>query len=711
MASRRDSCSFLEVELASCNSPAPPAQPFRPAWSYVSESCSRGLVLVAVISLMFTGFVLSLAETDPNVKEYFRVCLDPSRPSTCQNMHPWKPLAVGNIVVLSVAAMGQGFRADFVLLLATLVVGILGIITPEQAFSGFSSGGNLAVQGMLIIIRGIQEAGVLDRIFSVLLGAPSSRSLALLRSQTLACTLSAFVSSVSVSVAGAPALMTWAPLIGMASWEVQMPFAFACNMGQSLMMISSPVSLVVDDKMAKAGVHLSTMEPALGCVILSVITIAYGLIFSERLLKPRADSVARVLVEDGKKGFPSGNQYVVELDVSSESLLLGRSLSNAGLLSLPGVDFLGTMEERSEPLVAGKLLRFAVTARGLPRLRMQGHGIILRGHDGNACGAALGGRRHQRLLFEATVGPGSTVLQHGLAIALPRATCVAVRRPRGNMLHRVDFELGQLSNDGSASVSEAKPFVGPLKEGDILLIEAFADFPNSAVAQEDFALIAAVPGSEPPRHGRNLDTRRGWLAGLLLACVLVLGFFKVADIAFLALFAGAFCVILNVVHRDQVMGILNLPLYLMIAGGVGLGEGIYRSGLASGLAKVLVHFGLKATPGADEGIYFAVTLITSGLSNLMSSTATAALVCPIALQICKDQNLSPNAMAMIVLFSANACTMTPFCCAPNTICQPFGPYAFSDYTRFGTPLQVIYLITIPLTCAFVYGSNGNVLSS
>ena len=96
----------------------------------------------------------------------------------------------------------------------------------------------------------------------------------------------------------------------------------------------------------------------------------------------------------------------------------------------------------------------------------------------------------------------------------------------------------------SAEKGLTSVFMLQLEAGDILLVEAFLEFadlpeatcrqsyyscscfhgswlPVSAKVDRNFSFVAVVPESAPPRHGRRVDQRRGWLALLLLAIVIV----------------------------------------------------------------------------------------------------------------------------------------------------------------------------------------------
>ena len=64
------------------------------------------------------------------------------------------------------------------------------------------------------------------------------------------------------------------------------------------------------------------------------------------------------------------------------------------------------------------------------------------------------------------------------------------------------------------------------------------------------------------------------------------------------------------------------------------------SGLASAWAKLVVSAGHYVAMGHPIGVLVALSFITSLLSNLMSHTATAALMAPIAMKICTAESMS-----------------------------------------------------------------------
>jgi di/tricarboxylate transporter len=95
---------------------------------------------------------------------------------------------------------------------------------------------------------------------------------------------------------------------------------------------------------------------------------------------------------------------------------------------------------------------------------------------------------------------------------------------------------------------------------------------------------------------------------------------------------------------------------------------------------------------------------TSAMGMVLSNTATAVLVAPIAVRLASAFGIAPEPLLMGVAFGASAAFATPIASPVNVLVMTPGNYRFTDYTRVGLPLQVIVLTTavvvIPLVWPF-----------
>ena len=252
--------------------PVEPVRSFRSGRSYLTETCSPQVVVLCVLSACFSLMVGFWAEDEPDLRRIFEVCTGTGRTRTCHS-NPWTALFVGNVLLAATAMMMQGYRPHFVFLGVVTLFGTCGIISTNQALAGFSSPGNIAFQAVLVLVGGIQDSGVLDHIFSRLLGTEQKNLRALIRAQLVTAFLAAFVQQMTVVVAAAPALQRWAPQAGFTSREILLPTASVAGMSQNFMIVTSTVALTIYQTMPEA--ELQMLDPALGCIVLTALTCVY----------------------------------------------------------------------------------------------------------------------------------------------------------------------------------------------------------------------------------------------------------------------------------------------------------------------------------------------------------------------------------------------------------------------------------------------------
>jgi di/tricarboxylate transporter len=88
----------------------------------------------------------------------------------------------------------------------------------------------------------------------------------------------------------------------------------------------------------------------------------------------------------------------------------------------------------------------------------------------------------------------------------------------------------------------------------------------------------------------------------------------------------------------------------------------------------------------------ALFVLTATLGQLISNTATALIIAPIALAAALETGISPRAVAMSITIAAAASFLTPVATPPNLIVMGPGGYRFGDYWKLGLPLMAWFFV-------------------
>ena len=90
-------------------------------------------------------------------------------------------------------------------------------------------------------------------------------------------------------------------------------------------------------------------------------------------------------------------------------------------------------------------------------------------------------------------------------------------------------------------------------------------------------------------------------------------------------------------------------------------------------------------------------IVIMTLSDILNNTAIAIVGAPIALEIAKQLNASPDPFLMAVAVAASCAFLTPIGHQNNTLILGPGGYRFGDYWRMGLVLEIIVVaVSVPM---------------
>ncbi|WP_134699370.1 SLC13 family permease [Ammoniphilus sp. YIM 78166] len=582
-------------------------------------------------------------------------------------------------VLLVVAGMFIGLIKEvaspaFIVLSALAVLLLGGILSPADALRGFANEGMLTVALLFIVAGAVKQSGVLSQLLTKAMGSGKNPKKSLAQMMLPTAGLSAFLNNTPMIVMFTPEVRKWCKDRNLPPSKFLIPLSYATIFGGTLTLIGTSTNLVIHGYMLEQGfTGFSMFQLAIVSLPAGLIGIVFMLTIGYKLLPSRKTS-EETFVE-------SSREYLSEAYVEVDSPLIGKTIEEAGLRNLQSLYLIEIIRngERIAPvpsynklkendrLIFTGMLSTIVELHNIPGLRVE-TGINLKLEDLQNGSASLAEAvvSHQSILVNKTVKETQFRKIYDAGI-------VAVHRND----ERINHKVGDIR----------------LKTGDTLLLLGDKDFINRLSGSKDFYLISSI---EEPEFGDSKKSILGiitLLGMILLATFNILPMFKAAVLAVMILF------LTKTVNFEGARKYIQFDVLLVIAGSIGIGLALEKTGAAALIAEHFVRFTQSTGAlGALTAVYFLTTIFTEIITN----NAAAVLMVPIALSIANQLSVDPMAFFVAIAIAASASFATPIGYQTNLIVYGPGGYRFSDYLKIGIPLNVLYLIVTVVIVYFVW---------
>lgn len=594
-------------------------------------------------------------------------------------------LAVVVLVGALVCFASDRLRLDGVALGALVLVALLGLVPLDEALAGFASPAVVTIAGLFVVGGALGDVGVADwlgRRLERLAGASEARAVVAVLGVT--SLLSAFMSSTGTVAVLLPVVGTLARRRGFAPALLFLPLAFGAHLGSNLLLISTAPNVLVSDALRAAGRAPFGFFGFLGPgLVVLVVGVAYLAVVAARALRPRGDAQALprgLSVAELAEAFEL-TSALASLRIQGGSPLVGLTLARANVRADHGVTIVSVLRRTARGLEAARIVP------GLPfaaddLLRVLGDVAAVEAfaerfglaREPAAEGAAFA-LPPEETLAEVVVPRRSRLVGKTVREAKfrdrYRASALALRRGRGadRAVHAADT-LRDL----------------PLEVGDTLLVKGRARYlGNLRDERADLVLVAEpdAPEDEP------LDPRRAGLALAVTGGMLAAMAFGWVPSVVAVLLAVLVLVATGCARPADAYRWIGWESVVLVAGMLPLAAALERTG-AMGVA-------VAALEGALHGVspWLVLALLTFGTSALgmvLSNTATAVLVAPVAVRLATALGIAPEPLLLAVAFASSAAFATPIASPVNALVMGPGGYRFGDFVRVGLPLQILVLI-------------------
>jgi len=586
--------------------------------------------------------------------------------------------ATVTLLVLGAAIVSfvrERFPADMTALFALLALLLTGVLTPAEAFSGFSHPATVSVAAVLILSAGLRQTGVLTVLARTVL-APLGRSELLLTVVLMVVVgaVSAFINNTAAVAVFIPVVLEVCRRSGARPGRVLMPMSHAATLGGLCTLIGTSTNLAAHEYARSQGLAGFGMFE-LGRVGLPMLAAGFAyMLLVGRWFLPRTAAPADAAV---RRTAP----YLAAMIVPAGSRWIGRPVEPEPFARRFDLELVDVLRENASILALEPRPRYQAG----DRLRLRGpleELMAVAAHEGleihrpavetAAAGETGGGESGEA---RAPGEPASVPLVEVVVLAgsgLVGRTLASTR-----FAERFGAVVLALHRPG-ASLDE-RPEHTTIHSGDVLVVEGAPAALERITGSPGFVVVGSP--SQP-------RLRPGKLGVVLLTIAAVV---TVAALGWMPIVtaAAAGCAVLIVtrcLEPREAYRAIDLGIVFLLAGALALGTAIEKTGLAAGLGALLAHVSGFTGPEVLLVGFFVVAVV---LSELMSNSGTVLLLAPIAVASAETMGVNPLALIAAVAFGASTAFAMPIGYQTSLMIYGPGGYRFRDFVRMGVPLDLI----------------------
>lgn len=559
----------------------------------------------------------------------------------------------------------------------------LGLLPVDSALSVLANPAPVTVGAMFMVSAGLERCGAIEIMTGYFKKLAKAGYIPFLFVMILSVAfVSAFINNTPVVVIFMPVLLSLAREMDVPASKLLIPLSYASIFGGVCTLMGTSTNILISGIAETYDMApFSMFELAkVGLPLLGLGTI-YLMLFSRKRL-PVRETLTQILSPEERR------EFITEAFINAHSPLSGKGIIESGILKTPGVRILEIVRSgmpMEDPLnkitlQSGDRLVLACKPHGIAQARSL-EGVDFLGEIGEGLEQVAAS---EGSIVEGFIGPASSI----------------VGKTVGEINFRQRFHMIVLALHRRGKNVREKLQTLPLEFGDTLLMMGTDQAIGSLRSSNDIILL-----DKPHVSSRS---RRKKIPIVVATILGIVGFttFTNFPIVASAIIGVAVLMVTKCISSKEAFSSVGWNIIFLIYGMLALCLAMQETGASTLIAdNAVAAVNLFVAPEWQPYVMLAVMyLMCSILTEILSNNATAALLAPVGIGIAASMGVDPRAFLVVTAIASSASFATPIGYQTNTFVYGVGGYRFSDFIKFGLPLNLMYfsvsIFLIPMVWPF-----------
>ena len=563
-------------------------------------------------------------------------------------------------------------RIDIVALLCMLALGWTGVLTPQEAISGFSSNAVIAMMAVMILGQGIAKTGIMDQFSRAVLkkvGTNRPRMIGLLSLSV--GILAGFIRSIGAAALFLPGILNISRRGKIPASALIMPIGFAAILGGTLSMVGSGPLILINDLLRNAALEpyrLFSVTPV--GLLLLLFGIGFFFLFGKFVL-PYSETSGKIVSEQEKLinalHLPYNIRHYI---ISPNNPLIGKTTEQSGVWAKFNLNIIGISRGRDVEYAPWRETKFEA-----------GQELALLGNEENVKKFASEfnlelKERHGR--FASLTDPEKSGFAE--VIIPPRSEMIGQIIRKYSLRKRHAVEPVMLFSKGEEIRGDFSDH--EVVSGDTIIVYGLWEKINDLKSSANF--VVATPFSIEKK-----DQSKTWVAVLcfVAAIGLALAGFSIS----MAFFTGAIAMVLTrVLDIQEAYHSIEWKVVFLLAGLIPLGVAMQKTGTAAFLAEQMMTLVQGKHP---VFLVLTVAVLSTLFSLSMSNVGAIVVLAPLVMSMAQIGGFDPRPLAlMAAVCAANSFVLPTH--QVNALLMSSGGYRNADYVKAGGGMTLLFILIV-----------------